>query len=366
MPTEHNCIHEEQIQGISRKTAELEARADYKEKRIDELNTKMNEMDKKLDISNSLSEICNHDIFKTNSLCDSDKILICLNMLSFLEKDTCLFLLNKLYENDKKYFVNTQNNNEFSKNNSIFSKIKFSIFNRESKSNNTIKYKGISGIDKLQMISKALNDKINDMRKQHISMDKCNDDYNTCFVNNIPQIVSSENLIELNNILDNLHQLKNDRSGRTFKEKYLYKPGDILGNISRKEDTYNSSHTKSQDDYIAKYEKASCCKVLVVNGNGAFLLRSPFFTSATLNSVCSTLLIIASTSSFEPIFPWNFATIGFFSPSIPSVASSVQYSSGLNASISASLSAMIFKATDCTRPALRPRFTFAQRSGLIL
>ena len=35
MPTEHNCIHEEQIQGISRKTAELEARADYKEKRID-------------------------------------------------------------------------------------------------------------------------------------------------------------------------------------------------------------------------------------------------------------------------------------------------------------------------------------------
>lgn len=47
---DHHCIHEEQIQGISRKTAELEARADYKEKRIDELNTKMNEMDKKLDI----------------------------------------------------------------------------------------------------------------------------------------------------------------------------------------------------------------------------------------------------------------------------------------------------------------------------
>ena len=50
MVTEHKCIHEEQIQGISRKTAELEARAEYKEKRIDELNTKMNEMDKKLDI----------------------------------------------------------------------------------------------------------------------------------------------------------------------------------------------------------------------------------------------------------------------------------------------------------------------------
>lgn len=50
MSIEHNCIHEEQIQGISRKTAELEARADYKEKRIDELNDKINSMDNKLDI----------------------------------------------------------------------------------------------------------------------------------------------------------------------------------------------------------------------------------------------------------------------------------------------------------------------------
>ena len=50
MAAEYTCIHEEQIQGISRKTAELEARADYKEKRIDELNNKINEMDKKLDI----------------------------------------------------------------------------------------------------------------------------------------------------------------------------------------------------------------------------------------------------------------------------------------------------------------------------
>ena len=46
---EYQCIHEDQIQGLSRKTAELEARADYKEKRIDELNDKINEMDKKMD-----------------------------------------------------------------------------------------------------------------------------------------------------------------------------------------------------------------------------------------------------------------------------------------------------------------------------
>ena len=44
------CIHEEQIQGISRKTAELEAKAEYKEKRIDELNTKIERMDNKIDV----------------------------------------------------------------------------------------------------------------------------------------------------------------------------------------------------------------------------------------------------------------------------------------------------------------------------
>lgn len=48
--THNECLHEDQIQGISRKTAELETRADYKEKRIDELNEKITDMDKKLDI----------------------------------------------------------------------------------------------------------------------------------------------------------------------------------------------------------------------------------------------------------------------------------------------------------------------------
>ena len=46
-------------------------------------------------------------------------------------------------------------------------------------------------------------------------------------------------------------------------------------------------------------------------------------------------------------------------------ASRLQYSSGINALISSSLSPMIRRATDCTRPALSPRFTFAHNSGLI-
>ena len=48
MRMEHNqstkCLHEDQIQGQSRKIAELEARADYKDKRIDELKIDMHEL----------------------------------------------------------------------------------------------------------------------------------------------------------------------------------------------------------------------------------------------------------------------------------------------------------------------------------
>ena len=43
-----------------------------------------------------------------------------------------------------------------------------------------------------------------------------------------------------------------------------------------------------------------------------------------------------------------------------------QYSSGINFSISSSLSTISFTATDCTLPADNPRFTFFQRTGLIL
>ena len=48
--THAECLHEEMLQGQSRKIAELEAKAIYKEKRIDELNEKIEKMDKKLDI----------------------------------------------------------------------------------------------------------------------------------------------------------------------------------------------------------------------------------------------------------------------------------------------------------------------------
>ena len=50
MVSEHpDCIHEEQIQNQSRKIAELETRADYKEKMINELNESMKEIKRSMD-----------------------------------------------------------------------------------------------------------------------------------------------------------------------------------------------------------------------------------------------------------------------------------------------------------------------------
>lgn len=52
MANEYTCIHEDQILGQSRKITELEARADFKDKRIDELYNKMEKMENKLDTVN--------------------------------------------------------------------------------------------------------------------------------------------------------------------------------------------------------------------------------------------------------------------------------------------------------------------------
>jgi len=49
---DYTCIHEDQIQGQSRKIAELETRADYKDKRIDDLYNKIDKMEEKIDTLN--------------------------------------------------------------------------------------------------------------------------------------------------------------------------------------------------------------------------------------------------------------------------------------------------------------------------
>ena len=101
-------------------------------------------------------------------------------------------------------------------------------------------------------------------------------------------------------------------------------------------------------------------------------MRSPFLISSIIYWAPDNSFIILSTcpefssSIFCPAFPTNLAVIGFFSPLTLRMASIVQYSFGINAFISSSLSHIILNATDCTRPAESPRLTFAQSKGLIL
>ena len=52
MAVEYDCVHEELIQSQSRKLERLEARADAKDKRIDDLYSKMEKMEEKIDTIN--------------------------------------------------------------------------------------------------------------------------------------------------------------------------------------------------------------------------------------------------------------------------------------------------------------------------
>ena len=114
---------------------------------------------------------------------------------------------------------------------------------------------------------------------------------------------------------------------------------------------------------------ASCCIVLVVNGSGDFLPRSPFFTSSISKDSFLILSSITSFSSREAmlIFPFSSpvkcAVSGLFSPFAERSASIVQYSSGMNAAISSSRSHISLSATDWTRPAESPLLTFAHSTG---
>ena len=60
---DYTCIHEEQIQTQGRKLAELETRADYKDKRIDDLYVKIEKMESKIDL---LNDNVNHLILQSN------------------------------------------------------------------------------------------------------------------------------------------------------------------------------------------------------------------------------------------------------------------------------------------------------------
>src|SRR3990170_2366179 len=112
----------------------------------------------------------------------------------------------------------------------------------------------------------------------------------------------------------------------------------------------------------------SCWSVELMNGGAGFRLRSPRVTTLTVHRVpwspATTSCTRASRgrSAFSLRISLRVATKsgGFFPRSF---AWRLQYSTGTNARISRSRSARSRTATDWTRPAERPRWTFRQRRG---
>ena len=66
---DHNCLHEEQIQGLSRKTAELEAKNGFKEQRINELIEDQKRMEEKIDtIAANVNQLMLQSVKDDNTL----------------------------------------------------------------------------------------------------------------------------------------------------------------------------------------------------------------------------------------------------------------------------------------------------------
>ena len=117
--------------------------------------------------------------------------------------------------------------------------------------------------------------------------------------------------------------------------------------------------------------RAACCSLLVMKGGTAFFLRSFVATDATVHVAPRRSARTVSDSAwlvtlmFEPPRLSSFASnSGGTGPARRAVM--FQYSSATKRSISRSRSTTSLSATDCTRPALRPRRTLSQSSGLIL
>ena len=90
-------------------------------------------------------------------------------------------------------------------------------------------------------------------------------------------------------------------------------------------------------------------------------VNAPLLSAASILRACSSLV----TSAFFPSTFVSLATNGGGTLA-DNFAANVQYSSAMNALISSSRSVIIFSATDCTRPAERPRRTLSHSSGEIL
>src|SRR5512141_2739558 len=116
---------------------------------------------------------------------------------------------------------------------------------------------------------------------------------------------------------------------------------------------------------------AARCSVEVMNGGAAvwrFSLRATALTTYLPLLSCDSRVRACCSFGTSAFFPSIFDSLAVNGGGDPaaSLAAKVQYSSGLKALIASSRSTIIFMATDCSRPAERPRRTLSQSRGEIL
>ena len=113
----------------------------------------------------------------------------------------------------------------------------------------------------------------------------------------------------------------------------------------------------------------ACCKVEVING-AVGKLRAGFSSFAATVKVAldNAETAVSAWSLMVGLYasPLKRMTCARIAAGVARSANTSQYSSGTNLRISASRSAIKRTATDCTRPADKPRATFAHNSGLTM
>ena len=121
------------------------------------------------------------------------------------------------------------------------------------------------------------------------------------------------------------------------------------------------------------FPAASCCKVDVVKGARGWRLRSRLLTSDTVSWPCAAVsnLVLAAVASASVLISNCFSALPSSVCSLAlkgcddfsTLAVSVQYSTGIKASISSSRSAIRRNAGLCTRPADKPYLIFFHNKG---
>lgn len=147
-----------------------------------------NEIKTEINLTTNFLKLFNHNVLN-NIENTNKKANICLNMMSVLDIEVCNEFLNKLSKNMQE--DNTNNMINISKNKfiNIVNKIKAIFIKTKKKDTSSIKY-----IDPIQRLNKLFG---------NINVQEVSEEFNEIFLNNMDEIVNSNNAVSIEDIIYN-------------------------------------------------------------------------------------------------------------------------------------------------------------------